>query len=118
MSTLLAALADAWRRLYRNRSFALLAAGVLALGVGATTALFALVEGVVLRPLPYPRPERLVVLVEDGVATNARNWPTSVERLRAYGEHAARAGSFAGTRAFDAVVTSGGEPERVAGARV
>jgi predicted permease len=52
----------AWRASLRRPGFLLLAAGVLALGVGASTAVFVLVDDVLLRPLPYAAPERLVVL--------------------------------------------------------
>lgn len=111
--------AGSFRRLRRARGFALLAAGVLALGVGAFTTLFALVRGIVLRPLPYAEPTRLVVLVEDGTAAHARNWPTSVGRLEAYNAAArSLAGGVAGSRAADGVITSGGEAERIFGARV
>jgi hypothetical protein len=48
------------RALRRAPAFALATALTLALGMGATTALFAAVRGVLLRPLPYPRPEQLV----------------------------------------------------------
>lgn len=58
--------------LRRNRSFAIAAIVLLALGVGANTVVFSLVEGVVLRPLPYADPERLVYLWS-GTATNAGN---------------------------------------------
>ena len=48
------------RMLARHRGFALLAIATLALGVGANTAVFTVVDTVIFRPLPYAHPERLV----------------------------------------------------------
>lgn len=59
-SVRLAELRVALRRLRRAPSFAITTTIVLALGVGATTAIFSVVNGVILRPLPYRDPERLV----------------------------------------------------------
>jgi putative ABC transport system permease protein len=56
------------RMLSQRPGFTLLAAGTLALGIGATTAIYAVVDGVLLRSLPYPDPDRLVF-----VAANARD---------------------------------------------
>src|SRR4051812_38683510 len=50
----------AWRGLRRNPAFAAVAALTLALGIGANTAIFSLVDAVMLRSLPVRRPERLV----------------------------------------------------------
>jgi putative ABC transport system permease protein len=52
----------AMRLLRRRLGFALMALLPLALGIGATTAMYSVVDGVMLRPLPFPHPERLVAI--------------------------------------------------------
>ncbi len=52
----------AWRMLGKNRGFTAVALVTIALGIGATTVMFTLVSGVLLKPLPYPEPNRLVAL--------------------------------------------------------
>ncbi len=64
MSSLLRDLKVAVRHLVKSPGFALTAVFMLALGIGATTAIFSIVEGVLLRPLPFPEPDRLVVLAD------------------------------------------------------
>lgn len=58
----------AWRASLRKPGFLLLASGVLALGVGSASAVFTLIDGVLLRPVPYPEPQQLVALgrIEQG----------------------------------------------------
>ena len=64
MSTLLLDLRHAGRMLARNLSATLVAVFTLALAIGATTAIFSVVYGVLLRPLPYPAPDRLMAVWE------------------------------------------------------
>jgi putative ABC transport system permease protein len=54
----------AWRQLRRSPSFAAIAIVTLGLGAGAATAIFSVVDAVLLKPLPYPHPEQIVALWE------------------------------------------------------
>ncbi len=62
MATLLGDLRVALRALIRKPAFTCVAAATLALGIGLTSAMVAVVQGVLLTPPPYPRPERIVCL--------------------------------------------------------
>ena len=62
MHSLLQDFRFAFRQLRKNPGFALTTILTLALGIGATTAMFSLINGVLLRPLPFPEPDRLMMI--------------------------------------------------------
>jgi predicted permease len=110
-----------FRQLRKSPGFTATAILMLALGIGATTAIFSIVEGVLLRPLPFPDPSRLVVLTDHvqgaDVGGNGEDGVT-VPDIRAYTRETK---SFAplGGYAFAAYELSGaGEPAFVSGSRM
>ena len=75
MHTILQDLRYAARTLLRNPAFALVAIGSLALGIGANSAVFSVVNALLLRPLPYQEAERLVILWNRSPGLNvAQDW--------------------------------------------
>jgi putative ABC transport system permease protein len=102
--------------LRRNPGFALVAVGVLALGIGANAAMFSLVDAVLLKPLPFPEPERMVRVWESPRAgeINGVNAPDFQDwkRLSTVFE------ALSAEAPLDASLTGQGAPERIAGLRV
>src|SRR5438874_10210303 len=82
----------ALRHLKSNPSFAIVAIATLALGIGATTAVFNIVNGVLLRPLPYHDPDRLVDVLDSGVRD--KNLPKIFGTYGDFEEYARHARSF------------------------
>jgi putative ABC transport system permease protein len=119
MSTVAQDLRYAWRTLRRSPGFAAIAILTLGLGIGAATAIFTVVNGVLLRPLPYRAPDRIAnIWVDFGVG--AQSLPAmSPGDFRDYQERnhsfeilgAASGGQVIG--ATGALTGSGGAPERV-----
>ena len=104
------------RLLRRAPLFTALCVLTLALGIGATTAIFAVVNPVLLRPLPYPAPERLALVWEydpDGNTINT-GWATFADLSRA-ARTLERSAAVAG---WEVTITEGGEPEKLVGQRV
>src|SRR5258708_12441569 len=82
MDTLLKDLTYAARGLRKNLGFAVVATVTIALGIGACTAIFSVVNAVLLRPLPYANAQRLVVIWGELRARNVHDWPFSPPDLR------------------------------------
>jgi putative ABC transport system permease protein len=118
----LAELRHAARRLRRVPSFTITTVFVLALGVGATTAVFSVVNGVLLRPLPYASPGRLVALTHSIEVSGVTEADQSDASVLFYQEHAKAFTGIAAWRDQDVnlelVDGRVGAAERVAAAEV
>ena len=106
------------RVMRRNPGFAAAAALTFALGVGASTAMFSVVNGVLLQPLPYGDPERLVVLWEKNVARGNDRNVVSVPNFEAWRDRARSFERMAAAVPFPATIAGASNPERVMGAEV
>lgn len=112
----------ALRALRKERSFALTAIVILALGIGAQTAVFSLVNGILLRPLDYRDPGRLYT-IEEIIPQVSRFYPVLPVNARHYIEwtkHCDSCESIALTNTNDSNLnlTGHGEPEHVFGEKV
>ena len=108
------------RGLHRSPGFTATVVGVLALGIGATTAVFSVVHGVLLSPLPFRDPGQLVT-VQIHIREMEDRFPAFPANLRALEAWAACQDVCAGVAAVRprrSILTSAGEPRRLQGARV
>jgi predicted permease len=98
------------RVLGKNPSFAAIAILTLALGIGANTALFSVVNAVLLRPLPYPQPDRIVAISEKtaNFERSSISYPNFLDWQRANSTFS----SIAAYRSDDFSITGRGETER------
>jgi putative ABC transport system permease protein len=118
MRTLIQDLKYGCRALVKNPGFTVVAVVVLALGVGANTAIFSVVNAVLLRPLPYPGAERIVAFAGVNPSKGITQSNMSAPDFR---DWRAEQKSFEGLAMYtagSANMTGGDEPERVAASAV
>ncbi|HXI92543.1 MAG TPA: ABC transporter permease [Blastocatellia bacterium] len=118
MNTLLQDLRYGARMLAKRPGFTLIAVMTLALGIGATTAIFTVVNAVLLRPLPYAEPDRIMALWPDRPGSSFSGVSESKfvfwrEQSQSFEGVAATAGIGSGVN-----LSGGNEPEVVSGVRV
>ena len=87
----------------------------IALGIGSTTAIFSVVYGVLLRPLPYPNPGRLVELFEDNPTANMPRFRVSTLNYLSWTERATGFEALGVYSSLSATLTDRGDPESVPG---
>ncbi len=117
MQTFLQDLRYGWRGLIKNPGFAAIAVIALALGIGANTAIFSVVNAVLLRPLPYKEPQRLAILWEKQTnlqsETNDANFPVAAANFLDWQTENQTFEYLAAFHAQTLNLTGSGEPERV-----
>jgi hypothetical protein len=112
------AFAQAWRSWTSAPGVALLAVAACAVGIGSTTAIFTVVNGVLFRPLPYPESERFVALSGADTTRPGIAFGMSVPELRDYEQQTTSFDAFGWFRGGDFHMTAPGEPRFVTGVAV
>src|ERR1043166_845449 len=111
-------LRTALRQLAKNPGFSAVAVLTLALAIGANTAIFSAVDGILLHPLPYPHPEQLVTVVENLKKFSLNKIPASPPEVMDYRRMITCMSHQAGVQGMAYTVTGKGDPETVSAMRV
>lgn len=106
---------QAFRLCWRTPVVTATALLTIALGISSSTAIFSVVYGVLLRPLPYPNADRLVELFEDNRTANMPRFRVSTLNYLSWTERATGFEALGVFSAFPATLTDSGEPESVPG---
>lgn len=116
MRSILQDIRVALRQLRKSPGFTLTVVATLALGIGATTAVFSLIEGILLRPLPFVDSERLVVLGDH--IGNGLNLSVTARDIGTYSRATSAFSSMGGFIGSTYELSGGASPEEIAGARM
>ena len=108
----------ALRTLLKNPGFAAVAIVTIALGIGANTAIFSVVRAVLLQPLPYERPQELVLLWGEMRNRGVTHFPMSPPDFLDYQEGAELLDDPAGVFSFPVSLSGDGEPVQLSSANV
>lgn len=101
------------RRLLRNPGFTAVCIVTLTLGIGATAAIFSVINGVLLKPLPYPHPEQLVALWHTAPGVKIKNLPMAPSLYFTYLDESRSLQNIGLWKPVTSTVTGGAEPEEV-----
>jgi predicted permease len=115
METLLQDVRYGLRMVRKSRAFTIVVLLTLALGIGANTALFSVVDAVLLRPLPYPEPRQLVAIHDDIPGANLEDAGMSVQELDDLQNRSGIFDQVSAVIPIDANVTGREKPERIEG---
>jgi len=118
MDTLLSDLHYAIRMLIKRPGFTVVALITVALGIGANTSIFSVVNAVLLRPLPYNQPDRIMQLWEVNLRTGDRGGSVSPNNFADWQERSKTFECMAALRYANLSLTGGSQAERVVGAMV
>jgi putative ABC transport system permease protein len=113
MPTLWTDLRFAFRMLAKRPGFTTLAVVALALGIGANTAVFSVIRGVILRPLPYADPSRLVAIWESNLQASVTREPSSPPNLQDWSDRNRCFTAMAGYVLGDSALTDSGDAEMI-----
>src|SRR4051812_43335492 len=108
----------ALRTLRRMPAFTIVATLTLALGIGATSAMFTLVNGILLRPLPYPASDRLVRLIQSFPEAGLATWGLSQQNVALYRDRGTDFEAFSAYRNGGVTLTGPSGTERLTISRV
>ena len=125
VDTLIQDLRYAWRTLSRDSTFTVTTVAILAVGIGANTAVFSVLQALVLRPLPFYAADRLVWIENEYPTSKTEGLSGKSSRVAMLWEWQRRSRCFEQTEAYNAFfgrgsysLADGGEPERLVGVEV